>query len=485
LTTVPEPETPNTSAPPPRPPIDHPVRMRVTEDPSRNRLTVFFRLLLVIPHWIWLSLWGLFALVLVLANWFAVLFTGKTPASLHRFLSAYVNYATHVYAYLSVAANRYPGFTGDPGYEVDLEFDPPAPQSRWSVVFRFFLALPALMLAVVLVGFGSGGNYSSRTADSAFSSTGASFQIIGVLATAAIVTWFYALLRGRALEGTVRLSWYAIHYAAQTYAYLFILTDRYPNSDPAVLGVPRRPPPHPVTLRVPMDELERSRVTVFFRLALAVPHFVWLTLWAVLALIVAVLNWFATLFAGRSPAAFHRFLAAFIRYSAHVTAFATLVANPFPGFAGAPGSYPVDLEIAGPGPQNRLTTFFRFFLVIPALVIGSGIGAVLYVVAFLGWWASLFTGRMPRGLRNLGAFSIRYSAQVNAYWLGLLTDRYPYPGPPADAESVPEAAEPAPPGREQPSWAEPPPSTAEPTDPRGAWRDSPFLKKPEEREPPA
>jgi hypothetical protein len=225
---------------------------------------------------------------------------------------------------------------------------------------------------------------------------------------------------------------------------------------------------------------------VFFRLPLAFPHFIWLTLWAILVLIVGILNWIATLVRGRSPAAFHRFLAAFVRYGAHVTAFSTVVANPFPGFAGAAGSYPIDAEIAGPERQARLVTAFRLILAIPALLISSALGGALYAAAFLGWWAALFTGRMPRGLRNLGAFAIRYSAQLNSYAF-LLTDRYPYAGPPADADSVPEApAGDAPLDREPPA-APPdvPPSSADPSDPRGVWKDSPFLSKPVEPEPPA
>ena len=38
--------------------MEHPIQLIVTDDLSRSRLTVFFRLLLVIPHWIWLGLWG-------------------------------------------------------------------------------------------------------------------------------------------------------------------------------------------------------------------------------------------------------------------------------------------------------------------------------------------------------------------------------------------------------------------------------------------
>src|SRR5204862_5786015 len=97
-----------------------------------------------------------------------------------------------------------------------------------------------------------------------------------------------------------------------------------------------------------------------------------------------------------------RFLAAYVRYQTHVLAFLTLVANPFPGFAGAPGSYPVDVEIAPREPQNRRTVGFRIFLAIPAFILSYAVNGALWVAALLGWFASLFTGRMPDGLRKLG-----------------------------------------------------------------------------------
>ena len=53
---------------------------------------------------------------------------------------------------------------------------------------------------------------------------------------------------------------------------------------------------------------------------------------------------------------------------------------------------------------------------------------MLFVIALLGWFAALATGRMPTGLRNLGAFAIRYGAQTNAYWL-VVTDDYPHASP--------------------------------------------------------
>ena len=128
-----------------------------------------------------------------------------------------------------------------------------------------------------------------------------------------------------------------------------------------------------------------------------------------------------------------------MRYDAHVTAFVTLVANPFPGFAGAPG-YPVDIAVDPPERQNRWITLFRLFLAIPALLISSALSAVLFVVAFLAWFAALATGRMPTGLRNLGAYAVRYLAQAKAYWF-VLTDVYPHASPalrpPPEPEPLP------------------------------------------------
>ena len=41
----------------------HPIRLLVTDDLHRSRLTVFFRLPLSIPHFFWLGLWSIVAFV--------------------------------------------------------------------------------------------------------------------------------------------------------------------------------------------------------------------------------------------------------------------------------------------------------------------------------------------------------------------------------------------------------------------------------------
>ena len=399
------------------------MRITVDDDLHRSRLTVFFRLLLAIPLLLWLALWTLVALFAAIAGWFAALVTGRLPDGLHNFLASYVRFTLHVSAYLGMAANPYPSFTGD-SYPVDVTIPKPEPQPRWKVALRLPLAIPALLLAASL-GSGAGGGGGNPGEDSKlawFSNTG----VGGVAAVCAVLGWFAALALGRMPVGLRDLSAYGVGYAAQANAYLLLLTDRYPNSDPEALGPTWHLPEHPVRLDL-TDDGRRSRLTVLFRLLLAFPHFVWLTLWSVAAILAAIANWFVALLRGRSAGPLHRFLAAYVRYSAQLNAFLYLVANPFPGFAGNT-RYPVGVSIGPPEGQSRWVTLFRVFLAIPAFLVATVLNLVLFVVGLLGWFAALATGRMPMGLRNLGAFAVRYLAQTSAYAF-VLTDRYPFTGP--------------------------------------------------------
>jgi hypothetical protein len=394
------------------------VNLLLTDDLRRSRGTVFFRAIFALPFLIWLAVWAIGAFFVAIVNWVATLFEGKSPAPLHDFLARFVRYATQVYAYLNLAAEPLPAFDGKPGYPVDLEIEPPVAQSRWTVAFRAVLALPALALAAVLVG---SGNF---VFDSARSSGRLGFAVLGL---AAVFGWFYAMFKARMDRGLRDLIAYALSYAAQTWGYLLLVTDIYPDSDPLTAIGPLPIRSDPVRMEV-TDELRRSRLTVFFRLALAFPHLVWLTLWGVLALLAAIFNWVVVLIAGVSPQWAHRFLSRYVRYQLHVSAFLYLVGSPFPGFVGAPGTYPIELHVAGPERPNRWAVFFRLVLAVPALALASAFGSALLVVAVLGWFAALFTGQMPLGLRNLGAFALRYIAQTYAYFL-LVTSAYPYSGP--------------------------------------------------------
>jgi Domain of unknown function (DUF4389) len=194
--------------------------------------------------------------------------------------------------------------------------------------------------------------------------------------------------------------------------------------------------PHPIQLVV-TDDLRRSRLTVFFRIILFIPHYIVLALWGIVAGIALVVAWFAALFMGRVPDGLHNFIASYLRYSAHVQAYMSLLANPYPPFSGTT-TYPVDVVIAPAAPQSRWKTFFRYFLAIPALIVAYALNILHAVIVFLGWFACLALGRMPRGLRDTGAWTLRVTLQTQGY-IYLLTDRYPQFGPTPDADAEPGA----------------------------------------------
>jgi hypothetical protein len=67
----------------------------------------------------------------VVISWFVALVAGRVPGALHRFIAAYIRYATHVLAYVHLVGRRFPGFTGKAGtYEIDLVLSADPRQSR-------------------------------------------------------------------------------------------------------------------------------------------------------------------------------------------------------------------------------------------------------------------------------------------------------------------------------------------------------------------
>jgi hypothetical protein len=424
----------------------HPVRLVVLDDLRRSRLTVFFRLLLAIPHYIWLLLWSIAAYFVAIVNWVLTLILGRSPTAVHNFFAAYVSYVTQLTAYLLLAANPYPPFIPeeDRRYPIHLEIDGPARQNRLMTLFRLLLAIPPVVFAAIFIATYAGGSYSgsysSSSGEAGSFEGGAATTSVGILWTVAFFGWFAIMARGVMPLGFRNLQAYGLRYCAQVWAYIFLLTERYPNLDPA--DPPSTGPLHPVGLVV-TDDLRRSRLTVFFRLLLALPHFIWLLLWGIAAFLAAIVNWFATLITGKPPDALQRFLSAFVRYTYHVYSFVALTANPFPGFTGTAGSYPVDPELPGPQRQKRLVTAFRIFLAFPALAVSSSLYTVAAAAAFFGWFVSLALGRMPRSFREAQAYAFRYGAQTNAY-VFLITDRYPFSGPSlgqAEPEPEPELPE--------------------------------------------
>jgi hypothetical protein len=183
--------------------------------------------------------------------------------------------------------------------------------------------------------------------------------------------------------------------------------------------------PYPVTFEVDYVE-RRSRLSTFFRLILAIPLAIWLYLYAIVAFVAILIAWFAIVFTARYPRGLYDFVAGYTRFLTRVTAYISLLCDPYPAFGGADDpSYPVRLEFAGPlGQYSRLKTLFRIILAIPIVILRYVMELLLKIGAVAAWVVILVIGKMPRGLFDVMVLANSYMARSDAY-LYLLTETYP------------------------------------------------------------
>jgi hypothetical protein len=172
--------------------------------------------------------------------------------------------------------------------------------------------------------------------------------------------------------------------------------------------------------------VERSRLTVFFRFIMVIPHLIWSALYGFAAEIVIFLAWFAILFTGRYPPGMYEFVAGYLRFSTRLLAYMFLVTDEFPPFDGGEHpEYPVQVRIPPPPPSlSRLTTAFRFILLIPVIIIQYVFILWIEVVAIAIWFVAVFAGKTSPELVDAIRYPLAYMARSYAYTF-LLTDVWP------------------------------------------------------------
>lgn len=163
---------------------------------------------------------------------------------------------------------------------------------------------------------------------------------------------------------------------------------------------------------------------------MSIPHqFIASALGAV-AGVCQIIAWFAIVFTGKLPEGLANFMIMSQRYNARASGYAMLLTEQYPPFefaatAADPGEYAIRLDV---NPElegrNRLTCGLRFIWLIPIAIFSMFvyIGAVFVMIA--AWFAVLFTGAYPVGMRNFVIKAMRLGQRVSGYG-ALLTDEYP------------------------------------------------------------
>ncbi len=176
------------------------------------------------------------------------------------------------------------------------------------------------------------------------------------------------------------------------------------------------------------DKIENWRPLVQW--LMAIPHIVVLSLLAVVGGVVAIISWFSIVFTGKLSEGLANTQSMVLRYNMRTLAFAGFLHEEFPPFdftttAAEPGGTPVSVDFTPAlEDRNRLTVGLRFLWGIPAWIFLGIISLVAEILWFIAFFAVLFTGSWPDGLRDFVVKALRLGVKVNAYGM-LLTDEYP------------------------------------------------------------
>ena len=168
----------------------------------------------------------------------------------------------------------------------------------------------------------------------------------------------------------------------------------------------------------------QSRLTVAFRIFLAIPQLIVLWLLGVAAGVITIIGWFGALFTGRLPVFAADFLTGYLRWLSRVYAYNYLLTDLYPPFTLDDADYPVRLAVTS-GRLNRLAVLFRFFLLIPCWIVQAVVSyGALTIFMFVTWLIVLVTGQMPDAIHQGLAAVLRYQVRTLGFAM-MLTSAYP------------------------------------------------------------
>ncbi len=191
-----------------------PVLLAFADPAPQSRLTVLFRIFMVIPQLVVLWLLGIAAFVIVVIGWFGALFTGRLPVFAADYLTGYLRWLTRVYAYALLLTDVYPPFSlDDANYPVRVAVLP-GQLNRLAVLGRIFLLIPCWIVVTVL-------EYGAFTI----------FQL---------VSWLIVLITGQMPDAIHQALASVLRYYVRALGFALMLTSAYPAG---LFGDPQAPAP--------------------------------------------------------------------------------------------------------------------------------------------------------------------------------------------------------------------------------------------------
>jgi|SRR5690349_1506326 hypothetical protein len=204
-------------------------------------------------------------------------------------------------------------------YPVSVSVEPSlANRNRLTTAFRLILAIPHLILVGGL-GFGFATQGNSRT------TVGSETGLLGAVAIfLSIVSWFTIVFGGTHIAGIREFTSFYLRWRVRALAYFLLLEDAYPPFGDA---------PYPASIQLVDPAAPRDRLTVAFRLILAIPHFIVLFFVLLAWCVTTIAAWFAILFTGNYPRALYDFGVGALRWRMRVESYLLLMVDEYPPFS--------------------------------------------------------------------------------------------------------------------------------------------------------
>jgi len=188
-------------------------------------------------------------------------------------------------------------------YPVQLDLEAPLEVARWRPLVHWLLAIPHVIVL---------------------------YALSLVLLVLSLVSWFAILFTGNIPGGLFDFMATIFRYQWRTYSYISWMREPYPPFDLTATNVDQGTDPARLSIARP----ERlSRLLIFVKWLLVIPHFVVLFFVFIGASFVWVAGFFAVLVTGHWPEGMRNFLVGTMRWTLRVTAYSYLLPDQYPPFS--------------------------------------------------------------------------------------------------------------------------------------------------------
>jgi Domain of unknown function (DUF4389) len=162
---------------------------------------------------------------------------------------------------------------------------------------------------------------------------------------------------------------------------------------------------------------------------LAIPHLLIAYGLQQLRRVLLLISFFAVLFTKAIPKSLFDVMVMTYRYGWRASTYALFMRNSYPPFnfnmtPADDGIDPASLSVDYPTELNRWLPLVKWLLAIPHYIVLIFLYIGVIVVYIIAFFAVLFTGRFPAGMRSFVVKTSAWKLRVSAY-AGLLRDEYP------------------------------------------------------------